>query len=73
MGMNFNMRLGMVFITEKNLAKVVAAAGGLSQVDRAPVRQWQSLVGTLQVQVTLIPLNQLKLCPIQFHVRFHWN
>ena len=67
-GMHFNLRLGMVFVTEKNLAKVFAAAKSLSQVDRAPARQWQSLVGTLQAQVTLVPLSQLKLHPIQFHL-----
>ena len=57
LGRNCDMHLGKVFITEKNLAK---AAGGLSQADQAPAPQWQSLVGTLQVQVTLIPLSQLK-------------
>ena len=32
-GMNYNLRLGMVFITEKKLAKVIVVAGGLSQVN----------------------------------------
>ena len=73
MGMHFSLHLGRVFVTEKNLAKVVVAAGSLSQVDQAPAPQCQSLVGTLQVQVTLIPLSQLKLRPIQFHLHAHWN
>ena len=38
-GMHFNLCLGMVFVTEKNLAKVVAAAKSLSRVDQAPARQ----------------------------------
>ena len=59
MGMNFVQYLGKVFITEKNLAKVVAAAGGLGQVDQAPARERQSLVEILQVQITLIPQSQL--------------
>ena len=71
--MHFNLRLGMVFVIEKNLAKVVAAAESLSQVDQAPAQQWQSLVGTLQAQVTLVPLCQLKLCPIQFHLHSSWS
>ena len=42
----------LCFVTEKNLAKVVAASESLNQVDQAPAQQWQSLTGTLQAQVT---------------------
>ena len=35
-GMNFNLSLGTVFITEKNLAQIVVAAGSLSKVSQAP-------------------------------------
>ena len=72
-GIHFNLHLGMGFVIEKSLAKVVAAAESLSQVDQSPARQWQSLLGILQAQVTLIPLSQLELHPIQFHQHAHWN
>ena len=67
-GMNFNLCLGMVFITKKSLSRVMAAARSLSQVNQAQARQWQSLIGKLKAQASLISLSQLKL--VQFNFTF---
>ena len=72
-GIHFNLHLGKAFITQKNLAKVLSIAKQMSQVQQASTRKWQSLIGTLQAQATLIPLDGLKVRPIQFHLSQHLN
>ena len=68
-----NLHLSKAFITQKNLAKVLSAAKQMSQVQQASTRKWQSFIGTLQAQATLIHLSRLKVRPIQFHLAQHWN
>ena len=72
-GILFDLCLGKAYIAVKNRDKVLSTVEHMIQRDQAPARKWQSLIGTLQVQATLIPLGRSKVRPIQFHLAQRWN
>ena len=47
-----------IYIKQENLVKVMTIAREQSQVDQTLAQKWQSLIGTLQVQATLIPCRE---------------
>ena len=70
---HFNLCLGKPFMTQKNCDKVLSVVEQMIQLDQAPARKWQSLIGTLQAQAYLILLGRLKVRPIQFHLTIRWK
>ena len=73
MGIHFNPHLGKTFITQKNRTKVLSMVKQMTRSEQAPASKWQSVIRTLQVQATLIPLGRLKVRIIYFHLSQFWN
>ena len=72
-GMHFDLLLGRVSITPKNLQKVLQMVQEFVALESATALQWQSLIGTVGAQAILLPFGRLRVRPLQFFLKDRWN
>lgn len=73
LGSHYNLELGIVSITQKNLKKVLLAARSFVQLQTASAKKWQSVIGTLGAQDQLIPFGRFHVRPLQVCLHQHWR
>ena len=72
-GMHFDLLEGRVSITSKNLSKVLETVQRFVALEKASAQQWQSLIGVVGAQATVLPFGRLRVRPLQFFLKDRWS
>ena len=72
-GLHYDLLIGRVFITSKNLTKVLEAVHKFVSKDSATAQEWQSLIGIMGAQAIVLPFGRLRVRPFQFYLKDRWN
>ena len=72
-GIHFNLRIGRVSITDKNLDKVLRAVHRLLESAEPTAHLWLTVIGTLTSQELLLHRGKLHKRPIQWFLHDRWR
>ena len=73
LGYMYDLTLGIVQPTPKNVIKLTTKANSLRTAHQGTAEQWLSVIGSANSVAPLTPFGRLPICPMEMHVRKHWQ